>query len=185
MSVLSDRSIRRRLVNGTLGIDPWTPEQIQPASYDVRLGNVLMTYPKSAWSVDPRVPETSLMEKHFMPPCGLLIGEGRFCLGTTAERVRIPNDLVARIDGKSSLARLGLLVHLTAGNIDPGFEGEITLEFYNAAPVPVLLWPGMKIAHLQFTLLDLPCEKPYGHPDLGSKYQGQTGATGSKYWGNK
>ena len=106
-----------------------------------------------------------------------MIWSHQFLLATTLERVKIPNNVCARIEGKSSLGRLGLCVHVTAGYIDPGFEGNITLELFNCAPLPIVLTPGMKIAQISFHSMDEPAERPYGHPDLGSKYQGQIGVT--------
>lgn len=190
MSVLSDRTLRRRLAEGSLGIDPLEDDQIQPASVDLRLASEFSVFREYEASfiygmIDPRHPQDAKMEAYDVEIGGSFrLNPGQFALGCTLERVRIPADLVGRLDGRSSLARLGLIVHITAGNIDPGFEGSITLEFYNAAPLPFLLWPGMRVCHLQLSELDQPCERPYGHPGLGSKYQGQAGATTSKYWEN-
>ena len=114
-----------------------------------------------------------------------ILHPGEFVLGTTLERLTLPDDIVARIEGKSSLGRLGLLIHATAGFVDPGWSnGQITLELSNVAPLPIRLWPGMKIAQLSFMRMDAPAERPYGHPELGSKYQGQKGPTPSRYWRN-
>ena len=112
-----------------------------------------------------------------------VIHPGEFVLGRTLERVRMPDDLVSRIEGKSSLGRLGLIVHATAGFVDPGFEGTLTLEITNLTRVPIKLWSGKPIAQLSFMTLDAPAERPYGHPDLGSHYHGQTDATESRYEG--
>jgi dCTP deaminase len=184
-SVLSDGTIRRLVADGTITIDPWDPALVQPASVDLRLGNsfrVFHNYRTSA--IDLRDPPTNLTEP-------ITIGEdepfvihpGEFCLGTTLEYVTLPDDIVARIEGKSSLGRLGLIVHATAGFCDPGWKGTLTLELNNLTRVPIKLWSGLPIAQLSFMALDAPAQRPYGHAGLGSHYQGQTVATESRYGG--
>ena len=162
--ILPDRQIRERAVTEGL-ISPYNESQLQPASYDIRLG------------LDIWVPD--LQEGRTISKEVFNLYKSEFILGTSIERVKIPNDLVARIEGKSSLARIGLLIHLTAGFIDPGFEGTITLEMMNTSSIPVKLVPGMRIAQLSFMQLAEPCQTPYGHDQLDSHYQGQNGATPS------
>ncbi len=184
-SVLSDGTIRRLVADGTITIDPWDPTLVQPASVDLRLGDsfrVFHNYRASA--IDLREPPTNLTEP-------ITIGEdepfvihpGEFCLGSTLEYVALPDDIVARIEGKSSLGRLGLIVHATAGFCDPGWKGTLTLELNNLTRVPIKLWAGLPIAQLSFMTLDAPAQRPYGHAELGSHYQGQTAATESRYGG--
>lgn len=184
-SVLSDGTIRRLVEDGQIGIEPWDPAMVQPASVDLKLGASFRVFHNH------RLPAIDLAE----PPQGVtelvrlgadesfVIHPGEFVLGTTVEQVRMPGDLVARIEGKSSLGRLGLIVHATAGFVDPGFSGSLTLEITNLTRVPIVLWPGKPIAQLSFMALDRPAERPYGHPDLGSHYHGQTEATESRYEG--
>jgi dCTP deaminase len=176
--ILSDGSIRKAIVSGRLGVEPFDPQRVQPASVDVTLGDEFRYFPNA---------------RHIDPVLGLGVGmvrwsvgafdlcPGQFALGCTAETLTIPDDMVARIEGKSSLGRVGLIVHSTAGFIDPGFSGQVTLELYNLAGVPIVLRPGMAIAQISFHLLDKPALVPYGSPGLGSKYQGQTGAVASRY----
>lgn len=184
-SVLSDGTIRRLVEEGRIRITPWDPGMIQPASVDLNLGASFQVFHNF------RVPAIDLAD----PPSHLTehvsIGEqesfvihpGEFVLGRTEEYVELPDDLVARIEGKSSLGRLGLIVHATAGFVDPGFKGTLTLEITNLTRVPIVLWPGKPIAQLSFMTLDAPAERPYGHPELGSHYQGQVEATASRYEG--
>ena len=184
-SVLSDATIRRLVADGTIKIDPWDPALVQPASVDLRLGNTFRVFHNHRTSaIDLRNPPTNLTEP-------ITIGEdepfvihpGEFCLGATLEYVGLPNDIVARIEGKSSLGRLGLIVHATAGFCDPGWKGTLTLELNNLTRVPIKLWAGLAIAQLSFMALDAPAERPYGHAELGSHYQGQIEATESRYGG--
>jgi dCTP deaminase len=184
-AVLSDATIRRLVAEGRISIDPWDPEMVQPASVDLKLGPSFRVFHNH------RLPAIDLAE----PPQGVtehvrieddqsfVIHPGEFVLGTTVESVAMPDDLVARIEGKSSLGRLGLIVHATAGFVDPGFIGNLTLEITNLTRVPIVLWPGKPIAQLSFMALDRPAERPYGHPDLGSHYHGQVDATESRYEG--
>jgi dCTP deaminase len=183
-SVLSDGTIRRLVEEGRIRIEPWDPGMVQPASVDLRLGNSFRVFHNHRTSaIDLLDPPTNLTEHARVEDEGgsFVIHPGEFVLGVTEERVGIPDDVVARIEGKSSLGRLGLIVHATAGFVDPGFEGTLTLEITNLTRVPIKLYPGLAIAQLSFMALDAPAETPYGHPDLGSHYHGQVEATESRY----
>jgi dCTP deaminase len=182
-SVLSDGTIRRLVEEGRIRIEPWDPSLVQPASVDLRLGNSFRVFHNHRTSaIDLRDPPTNLTE-HVAVEDGqpFIIHPGEFVLGVTVERVAIPDDVVARIEGKSSLGRLGLIVHATAGFVDPGFEGTLTLEITNLTRVPIKLYPDLPIAQLSFMELDAPALVPYGHPELGSHYHGQVEATESRY----
>lgn len=182
-SVLSDGTIRKLANDGRIVIDPWDETLVQPASVDVRLGNsfrVFHNYRTSA--IDLRNPPENLTEEVVInndEP--FIIHPGEFCLGRTLEWVELPSDIVARIEGKSSLGRLGLIVHATAGFCDPGWKGTLTLELANLTRIPIKLWAGKPIAQLSFMHLDKAAEVPYGDPRLGSHYQGQREATASRY----
>jgi dCTP deaminase len=182
VSVLSDRSIKEALASGRLGIEPLDEAAIQPASVDVRLDaafRVFKTTSRPYVDVAQEVDDlTELVE--ISPEEPFVIHPGSFCLGSTLETITIPNDIVARVDGKSSLGRLGLLVHATAGYVDPGWMGKLTLELSNQSQMPIALYYGMRIAQISFIELTTPVDRPYGHADLGSKYQGQTGPTASR-----
>ena len=182
-SVLSDGTIRELIESGRVKIEPWDPSMVQPASVDVRLGTSFRVFhnPRVA-SIDLRDPPTNLTEGvEVEDGQAFVIHPGEFVLGRTQEWVELPDDIVSRIEGKSSVGRLGLIVHATAGFIDPGFSGTLTLEITNLTRVPIKLYPGLPIAQLSFMALDRPAERPYGHPDLGSHYQGQVEATESRY----
>jgi dCTP deaminase len=179
-SVLSDGTIRRLVDAGRIVIDPWDPELVQPASVDLRLGNSFRVFHNHRTSaIDLREPPTNLTEA--VTGEMFVIHPGEFVLGVTEEYVELPDDIVARIEGKSSLGRLGLIVHATAGFVDPGFKGTLTLDITNLTRVPIKLYPGLLIAQLSFMTLDAPAERPYGSEALGSHYQGQTAATESRY----
>jgi dCTP deaminase len=179
-SVLSDGTIRRLVDEGRIVIDPWDPELVQPASVDLRLGSSFRVFHNHRTSaIDLREPPTNLTEE--ISAEMFVIHPGEFVLGVTEEYVELPDDIVARIEGKSSLGRLGLIVHATAGFVDPGFKGTLTLEITNLTRVPIKLYPGLLIAQLSFMTLDAPAERPYGSAELGSHYQGQTAATESRY----
>ena len=184
-SVLSDGTIRRLVEEGRIRIDPWDAGMIQPASVDLKLGPSFRVFHNfRVESIDLAKPPTNLTEHvQVGPDESFVIHPGEFVLGRTEEWVELPDDLVARIEGKSSLGRLGLIVHATAGFVDPGFKGTLTLEITNLTRVPIVLWPGKPIAQLSFMTLDRPAERPYGHPDLGSHYAGQVDATESRYEG--
>jgi dCTP deaminase len=181
-SVLSDGTILQLVREGRIGVEPWDPEMVQPASIDLRLGDSFRVFHNHrATAIDLRDPPANLTEEVVVPPGEpFVIHPGEFCLGRTLEWVRIPNDIVARIEGKSSLGRLGLIVHATAGFCDPGFEGTLTLELNNLTRVPIRLYPALPIAQLSFMTLDKPALKPDGSPGLGSHYQGQRAATESR-----
>jgi dCTP deaminase len=183
-SVLSDVTIRRLVEAGEIVIKPWNPELVQPASIDLRLGDTFRVFHNHrAAVIDLREgPPKSLTEEVVATAeDGFVIHPGEFCLGRTEEWVELPDDVVARIEGKSSLGRLGLIVHATAGFIDPGWKGTLTLELNNLTRVPIKLYPGLLIAQLSFMGLDRPAERPYGSAELGSHYQGQVAATESRY----
>jgi dCTP deaminase len=183
VSVLSDGTIRRLVEAGRIGIEPWDERLVQPASVDLRLGDSFRVFHNHrVTAIDLREPPTNLTEEVAIGPDEpFAIHPGEFALGRTLEHVRIPDDIVARIEGKSSLGRLGLIVHATAGFVDPGFEGTLTLEITNLTRVPIKLYPGLLIAQLSFMALDAPAEHPYGSAALGSHYQGQVAATESRY----
>ncbi len=184
-SVLSDGTIRRLIEEGRVTIEPWDPDMVQPASVDLRLGDSFRVFHNHlAPAIDLDNPPAHLTELITVPPGeSSVIHSGEFVLGSTLERVTMPDDVVARIEGKSSLGRLGLIVHATAGFVDPGFTGTLTLEITNLTRIPIILWPGKPIAQLSFMALDRPAERPYGHPELGSHYHGQVEATESRYEG--
>jgi dCTP deaminase len=182
--ILSDGTIRRLLAVGRLVIEPLEADQVQPASVDVRLGDTFLVFRNhTAEVIDPREKSADLTDAVTMGDGeAFVLHPGEFVLGTTVEAIGLPDDIVARVEGKSSLGRLGLLIHATAGFVDPGWApGQITLELSNVATLPIKLWPGMKIGQLSFHSLDRPAERPYGHPDLGSKYVGQQGPVASRY----
>lgn len=181
--ILSDATLRELLGSGYICLDPYDPDLVQPASVDVRLGNEFRVMRNSRLThIDPFEPQERLMDTVSVPDGDpFVLHPGEFALGHTAEIIGCPDDIVGIVNGKSSLGRLGIQVHATAGFIDPGFKGTVVLELSNVANLPILLRPGMKIAQMVFQKLDRPAERPYGHPALGSKYQGQTGAVASKY----
>jgi dCTP deaminase len=182
-SALSDGTIRDLVEEGRIKIDPWEPKMLQPASVDLRLGDSFRVFHNHRVShIDLREPPGNLTEEVKVEPDEpFVIHPGEFCLGRTLEWVELPDDIVARVEGKSSLGRLGLIVHATAGFCDPGWKGTLTLEFNNLTRVPIRLYAGLAIAQLSFMALDKPAERPYGSPELGSHYQGQVAATESRY----
>jgi dCTP deaminase len=184
--VLSDRTIRRLLEEGRIGIEPYEEELLQPSSVDVRVDRLFRVFRNSRYpyiDVKQAMDDlTELVEVDEEEP--FILHPGEFVLGSTLERIRLPDDLVARLEGKSSLGRLGLLIHSTAGFIDPGWDGHVTLELSNVANLPITIYYGMKIGQLSFVQLTEPAETPYGAGALGSKYQGQAGPTPSRYWKN-
>ena len=184
-SVLSDGTILELVEAGRIRIEPWDPALVQPASVDVRLGDSFRVFHNyRVATIDLRDPPANLTEEVTVPQDeAFVIHPGEFCLGSTLERVELPDDIVSRIEGKSSLGRLGLIVHATAGFLDPGWKGTLTLELNNLTRVPIKLYPGLLIAQLSFMALDRPAQRPYGSPDLGSHYQGQQAATESRYQG--
>jgi len=184
--VLSDRTIRRLLAEGSIAIEPYDEALLQPSSVDVRVDRYFRVFHNARYPyIDVREPQedlTELVEIEVDQP--FILHPGEFVLGSTLERITLPNDLVARLEGKSSLGRLGLLIHSTAGFIDPGWDGHVTLELSNVANLPITIYFGMKIGQLSFVQLSEPAETPYGSAKLGSKYQGQRGPTPSRYWQN-
>jgi dCTP deaminase len=182
MSVLSDRTIKEQLASGRIIIDPLDRDAIQPASVDLRLDDTFRVFNVTTRPyVDVRelVDDlTALVTLTGDEP--FILQPGAFCLATTLETIALPDDIVARVDGRSSLGRLGLLVHATAGYVDPGWTGKLTLELSNQSQMPIALYSCMRIAQISFLLLSSPVDRPYGSPGLGSKYQGQTGPTPSR-----
>jgi len=182
--VLSDRSIREEISQGRLVIDPLEDGYIQPSSVDLRLAPVFRVFrvgilPRPYLDVgQPMEGFTELVEVAGDEP--FIIQPGEFVLAATLETITLPDDIVARVDGKSSLGRLGLLIHATAGFVDPGWTGKLTLELSNVAKMPIAVRPGMRICQISFLRLTTPAERLYGSPELGSKYQGQTGPTASR-----
>jgi dCTP deaminase len=179
--LLSDQDIRSYALNGTLGISPFDPEMVQPSSIDVRLdSSFLVMFTDTYRFIDPAAAQPDLMTKVEVTDEPFILHPGEFALASTYEKITMPDDLAGRLEGKSSLGRLGLAVHATAGFIDPGFSGHVTLELSNLAPLPIKLWPGMKIGQLCLMLMSSPAKYPYGHPRNGSRYQGQRGPTASR-----
>lgn len=180
--IFSDRSIKEALANGRIGIEPLDESFIQPSSVDLRVGGGFRVFQNHRHpAIDPRSPQddlTKLIEVSDDEP--FMLHPGEFVLGSTLESVRLGDDVVARLEGKSSLGRLGLLIHSTAGFVDPGWEGTITLELSNVATLPISIYPGMKIGQISFYQMTTSADNPYGSPALGSKYQGQTGPTPSR-----
>ena len=184
--VLSDRTIRQEIEDGRLVFDPYEPAMVQPSSVDVRVDNRFRVFHNARYPfIDVRQPMedlTELVEVNGDEP--FILHPGEFVLGQTLERVRLPDDLVARLEGKSSLGRLGLLIHSTAGFVDAGFEGNLTLELSNVANLPITLYEGMPIGQISFMRMDGPVERPYGSRTTGSKYQGQAEPTPSRFYLN-
>lgn len=184
--LLSDRDIRAEIKSGRLGVDPFDDSLVQPSSVDVRLDNLFRVFNNTRYThIDPAQRQddlTTLVEPKEGEP--FVLHPGEFVLGATLERCTLPDDLAGRLEGKSSLGRLGLLTHSTAGFIDPGFSGHITLELSNVANLPITLWPGMKIGQLCLLRLTSPAQHPYGSSQVGSKYQNQRGPTPSKSYQN-
>jgi len=181
--ILSDRSIKEAIASGRLGIDPFDPALVQPSSIDVRLDSKFLVFRNTKRAfIDVKQPADDLME---MIEVGsnepMFLHPHEFVLGSTIERVRMPNDLVARLEGRSSLGRLGVVIHSTAGFIDAAFEGHVTLEISNSANLPIALYAGMRIGQLSFSLMTTPAERPYG-PARGSKYSGQDVPTASRLY---
>jgi dCTP deaminase len=186
-SVLSDGTILRLVEAGRITIDPWDPGRVQPASVDLRLGDSFRVFHNHrTTAIDLREPPSNLTEEVLVEDGEpFVIHPGEFALGRTLEWVELPDDIVARIEGKSSIGRLGLIVHATAGFCDPGWKGTLTLELNNLTRVPIKLYAGLPIAQLSFMTLDAPALRPYGHEQLGSHYQGQVEATESRYGGTR
>ena len=184
--LLSDRDIKAELADGRIGLDPLELGMVQPSSVDVRLDRFFRLFDNHKYPfIDPAEDQpdlTHLVEVDADQP--FILHPGEFVLGSTYELVTLPDDIAARLEGKSSLGRLGLLTHSTAGFVDPGFSGHVTLELSNVATLPIKLWPGMKIGQLCFMRLTSPAENPYGSGIYGSRYQGQRGPTASRSFKN-
>lgn len=180
--VLSDRSIKEQMMAGKIRIEPFDPEDIQPSSVDLHLANRFQVFRNSRYPyIDPSRQQSGLMELvEATAEDPFVLHPGEFVLGATTERVMLPDDIVARLEGKSSLGRLGLLIHSTAGYVDPGWDGTLTLELSNVANLPIVLTPGMPIGQISFTQMTTPVDRPYGTPGLGSRYQGQIDPTPSR-----
>lgn len=185
--LLSDRDIRAELDAGRVRLDPYQPEMVQPASVDVRLDKYFRVFENHRYPhIDPAEEQSELtrMVEPLEDGGAFILHPGEFVLASTYEVVTLPDDVAARLEGKSSLGRLGLLTHSTAGFIDPGFSGHVTLELSNVATLPIKLWPGMKIGQLCFFRLTSAAENPYGSERYGSRYQGQRGPTASRSYLN-
>ena len=180
--LLSDRDLKAALAAGRLGVTPYDEAMVQPSSIDVRLDRFFRVFANHRYThIDPAIAQDDLTEQ--VEPDGeepFILHPGEFVLGSTLEVISLGDDLAARLEGKSSLGRLGLLTHSTAGFIDPGFTGHVTLELSNTATLPIMLWPGMKIGQLCFFQLSSAAERPYGSGATGSRYQGQRGPTASR-----
>jgi dCTP deaminase len=179
MAILSDKTIKKYLKEGKIGFEPLQDEkQIQPSSIDMRLGDEFKVFKVIRKPyIDPNDKEdiASYMESTVVPEGeAFIIHPNEFALATTLEYVKVPDDLVARVEGRSSMGRLGVTMHVTAGFIDPGFEGRITLEISNIGSMPVALYPGQRVCQIVFETMTTPSELPYGHPERNSKYMGQT-----------
>ncbi|WP_188836922.1 dCTP deaminase [Flexivirga endophytica] len=184
--LLSDRDIRAQIDAGRVRLDPYDESMIQPSSIDIRMDRYFRLFDNHKYPfIDPAAEQdelTRLIETDENEP--FVLHPGEFVLGSTYEQVTLPDDVAARVEGKSSLGRLGLLTHATAGFVDPGFSGHVTLELSNVATLPIKLWPGMKIGQLCFFQLSSPAENPYGSAKYGSHYQGQRGPTASRSYSN-
>jgi dCTP deaminase len=184
--ILSDRSIREELAAGRIVIDPLDEAAIQPSSVDLHVDRYFRVFRShTARVIDVKKNQESLTELvEIGDDESLILHPGEFVLGSTLERVALADDLVGRLEGKSGLGRLGLLIHSTAGFVDPGFDGYLTLELSNVASLPITVYPGMKIGQVSFLRMTSPAERPYGSASLGSKYQNQRGPTPSRYFEN-
>jgi dCTP deaminase len=184
--ILSDRTIREELAAGRIVIDPFDEACIQPSSVDLHIDRyfrVFRNHTMGHIDVKQNLEElTELIE--VAEDEAFMLHPGEFVLGSTSERVALPADLVARLEGKSSLGRLGLLIHSTAGFVDAGWDGQLTLELSNVANLPITLYPGMKIGQISFIRMTTEADQPYGSAAIGSKYQGQVGPRPSRYWEN-
>ena len=184
--LLSDRDIKAELESGRIALEPHDPDMVQPSSIDVRLDRFFRLFDNHKYPyIDPAEDQPELTRLVEVDPGeSLILHPGEFVLGSTYEQVTLPDDVAARLEGKSSLGRLGLLTHSTAGFVDPGFSGHVTLELSNVATLPIKLWPGMKIGQMCFFRLSSPAEKPYGSADYKSRYQNQRGPTASRSFQN-
>ena len=180
--ILSDRDIRAEVAAGRIVIDPFSPEAVQPSSVDLHIDRRFRVFRNTRYPyIDVRVDQPDLTELVEIGDEPFILHPGEFVLGSTLERVSLPDDLVARLEGKSSLGRLGLLIHSTAGYVDPGWDGNLTLELSNVANLPITLYHGMKIGQISFQRMSSPVEIGYGDARIGSKYRGQRDPTASLY----
>ena len=184
--ILSDVTIREEIAAGRIVIDPLDANSVQPSSVDLRVDRLFRVFRNDTTPyIDPKQSQEDLTELvEIDADSAFILHPGEFVLGSTLERVALPDDLVARLEGKSSLGRLGLLIHSTAGFVDAGWDGHLTLELSNVATLPIALYPGMKIGQISFLRMTTPAEHPYGSGAAGSKYQGQRGPTPSRYYLN-
>ena len=184
--ILSDRSIREEIAAGRIVIDPFDEDCVQPSSVDLKLGPYFRVFRNhTSRVIDVKENQEDLTELVQMPgEEAFILHPGEFVLGSTFETIGVPTDLVGQLNGKSSLGRLGLLIHSTAGWLDPGFNGHVTLELSNVANLPITLYPAMKIGQISFLKMTTEAEHPYGSKGTGSKYQGQRGPTPSRYFEN-
>jgi dCTP deaminase len=184
--VLSDKTIKDEIASGRLVFDPYDETLVQPSSVDMRVDRQFRVFHNARHPyIDVKQPMEDLTELVTMEGDEpFILHPGEFVLGQTLERVTLPDDLVARLEGKSSLGRLGLLIHSTAGFVDAGFQGNLTLELSNVANLPITIYHGMPIGQISFMRMDGPVENPYGDAEVGSKYQGQTEPTASRYYRN-
>jgi dCTP deaminase len=184
--ILSDVTIREKLAAGRIIIDPLSEDAVQPSSVDLHVDRYFRVFRNDTTPyIDPKQHQEDLTELVEVGEDGaFILHPGEFVLGSTLERVALPDDLVARLEGKSSLGRLGLLIHSTAGFVDAGWDGHLTLELSNVANLPIALYPGMKIGQISFLRMTTAAEHPYGSQTTGSKYQGQRGPTPSRYYLN-
>lgn len=180
--LLSDRDIKAEVDARRIGLEPWDAGMVQPSSVDVRLDRYFRLFDNHRYPfIDPAEDQPELTHLLEVDPHeAFILHPGEFALASTFEQVTLPDDVAARLEGKSSLGRLGLLTHSTAGFIDPGFSGHVTLELSNVATLPIKLWPGMKIGQLCFFRLSSPTDNPYGSGPYGNRYQGQRGPTASR-----
>lgn len=180
--IFSDRSIREAIAGGRIHIDPYDEAMVQPSSIDLRCDSVFRVFENHKYAlIDPKAPQEDLtVTVSATEGQPFILHPGEFVLGSTLEVIGLADDVVARLEGKSSLGRIGLLIHSTAGFIDPGFRGQVTLELSNVANLPIAIYPGMKIGQVSFYELSTPADHPYGSPGAGSKYQGQSGPTPSR-----
>ena len=183
---MSDRDIRASIEAGQIGLEPLDMSLLQPSSFDVRIDRFFRLFDNHKYAfIDPAEPQEDLTRfVEVAPDEPFILHPGEFVLGSTYEFVKLPDNVAARLEGKSSLGRLGLVTHSTAGFVDPGFNGHVTLELSNMAALPIKLWPGMKIGQLCFFQLSSPSETPYGSEKYLNRYQGQRGPTASRSYMN-
>jgi dCTP deaminase len=180
--IFSDRSIKEAIASGRIAIDPYREDYVQPSSVDLRVDSYFRVFENHKYAmIDPRTRQEDLTKIVEVPDGeNFVLHPGAFVLGSTLERVHLGDDIVARLEGKSSLGRLGLLIHSTAGFVDPGFDGHLTLELSNVANLPIAIYPGMRIGQISYYPMTTPADNPYGSRKAGSKYQGQRGPTPSR-----